>query len=430
MRIDRDKYLHALKIRMHNGMVKVITGMRRSGKSYLLNEIFADYLLSIGINEGHIVKFSFDSADDLDLIGEDILEIAKEKRKVDPKKFLTYIKQKIFDDENYYILLDEIQNLGSFESVLNGYLRKKNIDLYVTGSNSKFLSTDVLTEFEGRGDEIHVFPLSFSEFNSVYKGSKDEAYEEYCIYGGLPLLSLMESDEQKIKYLESQLKKTYLKDIVERYGLKNDTNISELLDILSSNISSLTNPTKLEATFKSIKNATISRITIAKYIDYFIDAFLISKAVRYDVKGKKYIDTPFKLYFEDVGIRNARLGFRQVEPTHIMENIVYNELRIRGFNVDVGVVESREIVEEKEIRKYYEVDFIATLGSKKYYIQSAYDIPDMEKWIQETKSLKKINDSFKKIVIVRNPVVSRYNDDGFMIVGLLDFLLDENSLDK
>ena len=430
MRIDRDKYLHALKIRMHNGMVKVITGMRRSGKSYLLNEIFADYLLSIGINEGHIVKFSFDSADDLDLIGEDILEIAKEKRKVDPKKFLTYIKQKIFDDENYYILLDEIQNLGSFESVLNGYLRKKNIDLYVTGSNSKFLSTDVLTEFEGRGDEIHVFPLSFSEFNSVYKGSKDEAYEEYCIYGGLPLLSLMESDEQKIKYLESQLKKTYLKDIVERYGLKNDTNISELLDILSSNISSLTNPTKLEATFKSIKNATISRITIAKYIDYFIDAFLISKAVRYDVKGKKYIDTPFKLYFEDVGIRNARLGFRQVEPTHIMENIVYNELRIRAFNVDVGVVESREIVEEKEIRKYYEVDFIATLGSKKYYIQSAYDIPDMEKWIQETKSLKKINDSFRKIVIVRNPVVSRYNDDGFMITGLLDFLLNDNSLDR
>ena len=337
---------------------------------------------------------------------------------------------KLVDEDDYYLLLDEIQNLGSFESVLNGYLRKKNIDLYVTGSNSKFLSSDVLTEFEGRGDEIHVFPFSFKEFYSSHKGSKEEAYEEYSVYGGLPPLSLIADDEQKAKYLESQLKKTYLKDIVDRYGLKGDSNIGELLDVLSSGISALTSPTKLEATFKSAKNAVISRLTITRYIDYFIDAFLLSKAIRYDVKGKRYIDTPFKLYFEDIGIRNARLGFRQVEPTHIMENIIYNELRIRGYNVDVGVVESREVEEGKEIRKYYEVDFIATLGSKKCYVQSAYDIPSEEKWTQESKPLRKIDDSFKKIIIVRNPVVSRYNEEGFMIMGLLDFLLNENSLDQ
>ena len=430
MRIERSKYLEALKSRMHNGMVKVITGMRRSGKSYLLNEIFFDYLLSIGVDEDHIIKFAFDSADDLDLIGEDLLELEKEKRKIDPKKFMAFIKKKLVDEDDYYLLLDEIQNLGSFESVLNGYLRKKNIDLYVTGSNSKFLSSDVLTEFEGRGDEIHVFPFSFKEFYSSHKGSKEEAYEEYSVYGGLPPLSLIADDEQKAKYLESQLKKTYLKDIVDRYGLKGDSNIGELLDVLSSGISALTSPTKLEATFKSAKNAVISRLTITRYIDYFIDAFLLSKAIRYDVKGKRYIDTPFKLYFEDIGIRNARLGFRQVEPTHIMENIIYNELRIRGYNVDVGVVESREVEEGKEIRKYYEVDFIATLGSKKCYVQSAYDIPSEEKWTQESKPLRKIDDSFKKIIIVRNPVVSRYNEEGFMIMGLLDFLLNENSLDQ
>jgi len=430
MRIERDRYLEALKVRMHNGMVKVITGMRRSGKSYLLNEIFYDYLLSIGTKEDHIIKFAFDSADDLILIDENLLEVKEEKRKVDPKRFLAFIKGKIVDKEQYYLLLDEIQNLGSFEAVLNGYLRKDNIDLYVTGSNSKFLSSDVLTEFEGRGDEVHVLPLSFGEFYNARGKTKEEAYEEYSVYGGLPLLLSMTSDEQKAKYLDSQLKNTYLKDIIERHGLKGDVNIGELLDVLSSGISSLTNPTKLESTFKSVKNSRISRITITRYIDYFIDAFILSKAIRYDVKGKKYIDTPFKLYFEDIGVRNARLGFRQIEPTHIMENIIYNELRFRGYSVDVGVIESREIEKGKDVRKYYEVDFVATMGSKKYYIQSAYDIPSEEKWDQETKSLRKVNDSFKKIIVVRNPVVNRNSEEGFMIIGLLDFLLDENSLEK
>ena len=430
MRIERKRYLEALKVRMHNGMVKVITGMRRSGKSYLLNEIFYEYLLSIGTKEDHIIKFAFDSADDLILIDENLLEVKEEKRKVDPKRFLAFIKEKIVDKERYYLLLDEIQNLGSFEAVLNGYLRKDNIDLYVTGSNSKFLSSDVLTEFEGRGDEVHVLPLSFGEFYNARGKTKEEAYEEYSVYGGLPLLLSMTSDEQKAKYLDSQLKNTYLKDIIERHGLKGDVNIGELLDVLSSGISSLTNPTKLESTFKSVKNSRISRITITRYIDYFIDAFILSKAIRYDVKGKKYIDTPFKLYFEDIGVRNARLGFRQIEPTHIMENIIYNELRFRGYSVDVGVIESREIENGKDVRKYYEVDFVATMGSKKYYIQSAYDIPSEEKWDQETKSLRKVNDSFKKIIVVRNPVVNRNSEEGFMIIGLLDFLLDENSLEK
>ena len=430
MRIERKRYLEALKVRMHNGMVKVITGMRRSGKSYLLNEIFYEYLLSIGTKEDHIIKFAFDSADDLILIDENLLEVKEEKRKVDPKRFLAFIKGKIVDKERYYLLLDEIQNLGSFEAVLNGYLRKDNIDLYVTGSNSKFLSSDVLTEFEGRGDEVHVLPLSFGEFYNARGKTKEEAYEEYSVYGGLPLLLSMTSDEQKAKYLDSQLKNTYLKDIIERHGLKGDVNIGELLDVLSSGISSLTNPTKLESTFKSVKNSRISRITITRYIDYFIDAFILSKAIRYDVKGKKYIDTPFKLYFEDIGVRNARLGFRQIEPTHIMENIIYNELRFRGYSVDVGVIESREIENGKDVRKYYEVDFVATMGSKKYYIQSAYDIPSEEKWDQETKSLRKVNDSFKKIIVVRNPVVNRNSEEGFMIIGLLDFLLDENSLEK
>lgn len=430
MRIERERYLEALKVRMHNGMVKVITGMRRSGKSYLLNEIFYEYLLSIGTKEDHIIKFAFDSADDLILIDENLLEVKEEKRKVDPKRFLAFIKGKIVDKERYYLLLDEIQNLDSFEAVLNGYLRKDNIDLYVTGSNSKFLSSDVLTEFEGRGDEVHVLPLSFGEFYNARGKTKEEAYEEYSVYGGLPLLLSMTSDEQKAKYLDSQLKNTYLKDIIERHGLKGDVNIGELLDVLSSGISSLTNPTKLESTFKSVKNSRISRITITRYIDYFIDAFILSKAIRYDVKGKKYIDTPFKLYFEDIGVRNARLGFRQIEPTHIMENIIYNELRFRGYSVDVGVIESREIENGKDVRKYYEVDFVATMGSKKYYIQSAYDIPSEEKWDQETKSLRKVNDSFKKIIVVRNPVVNRNSEEGFMIIGLLDFLLDENSLEK
>jgi len=430
MRIAREKYLNDLKIRMHNGLIKVITGMRRSGKSYLMNDIFYDYLKEIGVPENHIIKFAFDSADDLALIGENLIELEGEKRKVDPQKFMFFIKERIIDENNYYLLLDEVQNLGYFESVLNGYLRKRNLDIYVTGSNSKFLSSDIITEFEGRGDEIHVYPLSFTEFRQVFQGDDDRAYEEYSLYGGLPLLRTMTTDEQKSRYLITQIGKTYLKDVIDRHDLRSDSNVGELFDILSSGISTLTNPTKLEATFKSKKNASISRQTIVNYIDYFIESFLISKSLRYDVKGKNYINTPFKLYFEDIGIRNARLGFRQVEPTHIMENIIYNELRYRGFNVDVGVVESRETEAGEIIRKYYEVDFVANLGNQRYYIQSAYDIPNEDKWAQETKSFSKIDDSFKKVVIVRNNIISRYSENGYLIMGLLDFLMDENSLTR
>ena len=327
MVIKRDKYLNDLIIRMDNGLVKVITGIRRCGKSFLLNNIFYEYLLSSGVPDDHIIKFAFDSADDLELIGEDFIELEQNGQKADPKKFMAYMRARVTDGGKYYLLLDEVQNLGSFESVLNGYLRKNNIDLYVTGSNSRFLSSDILTEFDGRGDEVHVFPLSFGEFCSAFEGGRDEAYEQYSIYGGLPLILSMKTDEQKTKHLTDQLEKVYLKDIIKRNGLRGNTEIGELLNVISSGVSAFTNPSKLAATFKSVKQSSLSRMTIEKYIDYFRDSFLISKAVRYDVKGKRYINTPFKLYFEDVGLRNARLGFRQIEPTHIMENIVYNELR-------------------------------------------------------------------------------------------------------
>lgn len=429
MEIKRDKYLNDLVIRMHNGLVKVITGIRRCGKSYLMNNLFYDYLIEQGIDRFHIIKFAFDSADDLELIGEDFTELEKNNQKVDPKKFMAYIKAKITDSGNYYLLLDEIQNLGSFESVLNGYLRKDNLDLYVTGSNSRFLSSDILTEFEGRGDEVRVLPLSFSEYYAAFDGTIDEAYEKYAMYGGLPLLFSMKTDEQKAKHLISQAEKVYIRDIIKKNHLRDNSDIRELLDVLASGISSFTNPTKIEATFKSVKQSALSRITIDKYIGYFEEAFMVSKAVKYDVKGRKYIQTPFKIYFEDVGIRNARLEFRQVEPTHIMENIIYNELRYRGYEVDVGIVEVREKDAGKEVRKYYEIDFIATLGSKRYYIQSAYDIPSEEKWLQETKSFDNTNDSFKKIVLVRNPVVSHHNEKGYVIMGLLEFLTNENSLE-
>lgn len=429
MEIKRDKYLNDLIVRMNNGLVKVITGIRRCGKSYLMNNIFYDYLIDQGIDRFHIIKFAFDSAEDLELIGEDFIDLEKNSQKVDPRKFMSYIKSQIIDSDRYYLLLDEIQNLGSFESVLNGYLRKDNLDLYVTGSNSKFLSSDILTEFEGRGDEIHVLPLSFSEFYAAFEGTLDEAYEQYSMFGGLPLLFSMKTDEQKSKHLISQAEKVYIRDVINRNGLRDSSDIRELLDVIASGIASFTNPTKLEATFKTVKQSTLSRATIDKYIDYFIDAFVISKAKKFDVKGKRYIQTPFKLYFEDIGIRNARLGFRQIEPTHIMENIVYNELRYRGYEVDVGIVESREYKNGKEIKKSYEIDFIANLGSKKYYIQSAYDIPNEEKWIQETRSFDKTNDSFKKIVLVRNPVVPHHNEKGYVIMGLLDFLTNKNSLE-
>lgn len=429
MEIKRDKYLEMLQIRRHNGFIKIITGIRRCGKSYLMNDIFYEKLRQEGVDESHIIKFAFDSAEDLLLIGEDLQDLFINKKKVDPKKFMTFISQRMIDNDMYYLLLDEVQNLGCFEAVLNGYLRKKNMDVYVTGSNSKFLSSDVLTEFAGRGDEIHVLPLSFSEFYANYQDGLDYAFDDYMIYGGLPAVALMKTSEQKSSYLKTQLQNVYLKDLVERNNLNSDENIGELLDIIASGISSLTNPTKLANTFKSIKNTSLSALTIDCYITYMQQAFILSKVNKYDVKGKKYINTPYKIYFEDVGLRNARLDFRQIEETHLMENIIYNELRYRGYNVDVGFVETRENIDGTLKRKQLEIDFVANQGNKRYYIQSAYDIPNEEKMKQETKSLDNIDDSFKKIIVVRNSIKPRRNEKGYLIVGLKEFLLDPNSLE-
>lgn len=429
MEIKRDKYLEMLQIRRHNGFIKVITGIRRCGKSYLMNDIFYEKLRQEGVDESHIIKFAFDSAEDLLLIGEDLQDLFINKKKVDPKKFMTFISQRMIDNDMYYLLLDEVQNLGCFEAVLNGYLRQKNMDVYVTGSNSKFLSSDVLTEFAGRGDEIHVLPLSFSEFYANYQDGLDYAFDDYMIYGGLPAVALMKTFEQKSSYLKKQLQNVYLKDLVERNNLNSDENIGELLDIIASSISSLTNPTKLANTFKSIKNTSLSALTIDRYITYMQQAFILSKVNKYDVKGKKYINTPYKIYFEDVGLCNARLDFRQIEETHLMENIIYNELRYRGYNVDVGFVETRENIDGTLKRKQLEIDFVANQGNKRYYIQSAYDIPNEEKMKQETKSLDNIDDSFKKIIVVRNSIKPRRNEKGYLIVGLKEFLLDPNSLE-
>lgn len=429
MEIKRDKYLKMLQIRRHNGFVKVITGIRRCGKSYLMNDIFYEKLKEDGVNENHIIKFAFDSAEDLLLIGEDLQELFSNKKKVDPKKFMAYVSQRMTDNDMYYLLLDEVQNLDCFEAVLNGYLRKKNMDVYVTGSNSKFLSSDVLTEFAGRGDEIHVLPLSFSEFYANYEDGLDYAFDDYMIYGGLPAVALMKTSEQKSSYLKTQLENVYLKDIVERHNLNSDENLGELLDIIASGISSLTNPTKLANTFKSVKNSSLSAFTIDHYIAYMQQAFMLSKVNRYDVKGKKYISTPYKIYFEDVGLRNARLDFRQIEETHLMENIIYNELRYRGYNVDVGVVDTRENVDGSSERRQLEIDFVANQGNKRYYIQSAYDIPNEDKMKQEIKAFDKTNDSFKKIIVVGKSMKPRRNEKGYLIIGVKEFLLDPNSLD-
>ena len=429
MEIKRDKYLQMLQIRRNNGFVKVITGIRRCGKSYLMNDIFYNALIAEGVDESHIVKFAFDSADDLLLIGENLQDLVKNKKKVDPQKFMAYVSKRVTDGNMYYLLLDEVQNLDCFEAVLNGYLRKNNMDVYVTGSNSKFLSSDVLTEFAGRGDEVHVLPLSFSEFYANYKDGLDYAFDDYMIYGGLPAVALMVTPEQKMSYLKTQLKNVYLKDIVDKHNLSSDENLDELLDIIASGISSLTNPAKLSNTFKSVKNATLSEFTINNYITYMQEAFMLSKANRYDVKGKKYISTPYKIYFEDLGLRNARLDFRQIEETHLMENIIYNELRYRGYNVDVGVVDTRENINGSRERRQLEIDFVANQGNKRYYIQSAYDIPDEDKMKQETKSFDKTNDSFKKIIVVGKSMKPRRSEKGYLLIGVKEFLLDPNSLD-
>jgi len=430
MEIKRDAYLNELVLRLHNGMIKVITGIRRCGKSYLMNSLFYNYLIESVTDESHILRFAFDSADDLAKIGEDPIVLMRGKRKVSPDKFMRFISEHAPKEGTFFLLLDEIQELDCFEAVLNGYLRNPNFEIYVTGSNSKFLSTDVLTEFEGRGDEIRIYPLSYAEFVSVYSGTPDEAWDDYMTYGGLPALAMMQTDTQKIRYLETQLNSVYLKDIIVRNNLNHDTNLPELLDVLASGMATLVNPNILEGTFRSEKKVKISAPTISQYISFLQEAFLISVAKRYDVKGKKYINTPYKIYFEDTGLRNARLSFRQNEPSHLMENIVYMELRRRGFLVDVGVVEIREKNAEGVVqRKHLEIDFVANLGSKRYYIQSAYEIADEQKHSQEIKSFNHVGDSFKKIILVEKSLKPKRDEHGYVTMGIREFLLDPNSLD-
>lgn len=430
MEIKRDTYLNDLVLRLRNGMIKVITGLRRCGKSYLMNSLFYRYLTESVTDDAHILRFAFDSAEDLAKIGEDPVTLAREKRKVSPEKFMRFINEHIPEKDTFYLLLDEIQELDCFEAVLNGYLRNPRFEIYVTGSNSRFLSTDVLTEFEGRGDEIRVYPLSFAELISVYPGTSDEAWDDYMTYGGLPALTMMKTETQKIRYLETQMNNVYLKDIIVRNNLNSDTNLPELLDVLASDMATLVNPNILEGTFSSEKKVKISAPTISQYIAYLQEAFLINTVKRYDVKGKKYINTPYKIYFEDTGLRNARLSFRQTEPSHLMENIIYMELRRRGFLVDVGVVEIREKNVDGQLqRKQLEIDFIANLGSKRYYIQSAYEIPDEIKRNQEIKSFNYVGDSFKKIILTEKSMKPRRDEHGYVTMGVREFLLDRNSLD-
>lgn len=415
LEIKRDLYLNKLIRHKHNGMIKVITGIRRCGKSYLLFELFYKHLLSAGVREDHIVRIALDDR--------------RNKKFRDPDCLCDYVHGCIKDENTYYILLDEVQLVPEFEDVLNSFLHVKNADTFVTGSNAKFLSKDIITEFRGRGDQIHIAPLSFSEFMSAFEGSAQEGWNQYINFGGLPKLFQLPTEEDKSNYLKDIFAETYLKDIRERNGVRSDYELEELLDILSSAIGSLTNPKKLSDTFKSVKQVTLHPDTIKSYIDYFVDSFLIEQAKRYNVKGRKYINTPSKYYFTDIGLRNARLNFRQSEETHAMENVVYNELRIRGFNVDVGVVEyySSENGQRSNL-KQAEVDFVCNQADKRYYIQTALSIPTKEKLEQEQASLIKIDDSFKKIIIVKDISRSHYNEKGIYILSLFDFLLKPDSL--
>ena len=416
MEIKREKYLKALINRMHNGMIKVITGIRRCGKSYLLFKIFKNYLKEIHIPDDHIIEIALDER--------------KNKRYRNPDVLLDYVENKITDSTLYYLLLDEVQLLDEFEEVLNSLLHISNLDIYVTGSNSKFLSKDIITEFRGRGDEIHVFPLTFKEYMQGYNGDTYHGFADYIMYGGLPLILSMKTEEQKVEYLTRLFEETYIKDIRERNRIDKVQELNDLINVLASAVGSLTNPSKIEATFKSKLRSDISINTIRQYIAFLQDAFMIHEAQRFDVKGRKYIGSPLKYYFEDVGLRNARLGFRQYEETHLMENILYNELRARGFSVDVGVVPIRKTVSSGERERIQlEIDFIATLGSRKYYIQSAFSLPDEEKITQEKAPLLNVGDSFKKIIIVHDTLNIRRDDNGITTMNIYDFLLNEHSLD-
>ena len=415
MEIKRNYYLNKLISKQNNKLIKIVTGIRRCGKSYLLDPIFRNYLLDNGVDENHIIKLEFDSIEN--------------EEYTNPKKLYEYVMQKVFDNDTYYVILDEIQKVSDFESVLNSFLRKPNLDVYVTGSNSKFLSSDIITEFRGRGDEIRVYPLSFSEFMSVYSGNEISGLNEYINYGGLPLITTFKSVEEKIEYLNFQKDNVYINDVIERNDIRNDEELKALIEIISSSIGSLTNPTKLYNTFISKGNKNITNKTIASYLKYLEESFLIEKSKRFDVKGKKYIETPSKYYFVDIGIRNSLINFRQIEKTHIMENIIYTELRRRGFNVDVGIVEKRKIDEKgKKDYKQLEIDFVANKGSDKYYIQAAYSIEDNNKREQELQSLLNISDNFKKMVIVYDSFIKWQDDNGIIYISIYDFLLNENSL--
>lgn len=417
MEIKRDRYLNTLISKEHNGLIKVITGMRRCGKSYLLFTFFKKHLLSEGVDEAHIIEIAFDAFEN--------------KKFRDPDVLYPYLKEQIKDDAMYYVLLDEVQLLGEFESILNSLIRMKNVDVYVTGSNARFLSKDVVTEFRGRGDEVHMYPLNFVEFMSVYQGTKQDGWNEYMLYGGIPLVLEFSTPDQKIAFLKSLFEETYISDIVGRHNIRNEADLEELLNILSSAIGSLTNPEKLSATFQTVKKKKISNATIKRYIDYLCDSFLIDSAIRYDVKGKKYIGTPVKYYFTDMGLRNVRLNFRQIEETHSMENIIFNELKMRGFNVDVGVIVQYDTNEKGNgIRKQLEIDFVCNQGSKRYYIQSAYADPDQVKMEQEQRSLMLTGDFFKRIIISKDTPAPYYNESGVLIMSVYDFLLNENSLEN
>ena len=416
MEIKRDLYLEQLKIKKDNGMIKIITGIRRCGKSFLLFVLFKKYLLESGVDNDHIIEIALDGIENEELR--------------DPKKCYPHIKDIMNDDQKYYLLLDEVQFMPRFEEVLNSLLRISNIDVYVTGSNSKFLSSDIVTEFRGRGDEIRIYPLSFAEFYAAFNGDYDDAWEEYMIYGGLPQVAQFSAERQKTEYLKNIFTNVYIKDVVERNRIQNVDEIGTLVDILASVIGASTNPTKISNTFKSERGINYSNKTISNHIDYLAEAFLISKANRYDIKGRKYIGANLKYYFSDVGLRNARLNFRQQEPTHIMENIVYNELLVRGYNVDVGIVDVfAKNSEGKRVHKQLEVDFVVNQGSQRYYIQVAYDMTTEEKQTQELNSFRNIPDSFKKIVIVNGTKKPWRNEEGFVFMGMKYFLLNADSLE-
>lgn len=416
-KIERNIYLNRLIDSIGNGMIKIVTGVRRSGKSFLLFRLFVEWLQSQGIDDAHIIKVN--------------LEDRLNKQLRDPDVLLNHIYSHILDDGHFYVLLDEVQMVPEFEDVLNSFLDKENVDVFVTGSNAKFLSKDVITEFRGRGEEIFMQPLSFGEFMSVYEGSYELGLDEYMTFGGLPQVLSYKTEKEKSNYLKGLFRKTYITDIVDRYGVRNTTELGELLDILASCIGSLTNPTKIANTFASVKNVRITNETVQKWLEYLCDSFLVAKAVRYDVKGRKYIDTPSKFYFCDLGLRNARLNFRQTENTHLMENLIYNELIYRGYNVDVGVVVTEMKDEEgKRHKVQLEIDFVCNQGSKRIYVQSAYRLPTEAKQNQELFSLTKADDSFKKVVIVGEDQLVHRNDKGIVTMSLRDFLMDKDALDK